>query len=248
MLWEGASFTVLPDLGGDFAWATNVSEGGTICGGSFDSFSQIVAVLWDAKTLHITPLPEPPFGAYARVKDVNDQGVAVGEVCLSIECEPGDNRAIVWREGAVHDLNDLIPPGSGWTIFSAEAVNESGEIVCIGAQNGFVSPRGFKLTPRAATSVSDAGPPTFSLALSPNPTRGAGEISWTSATVGDATLSLFDVAGRCLASRRLAALPAGLSRASLASLAPSPLASGIYLLELRRENGGVETTRVTLVR
>jgi uncharacterized membrane protein len=248
MLWEGTSFTVLPDLGGEFAWATNVSDGGTICGGSFDSSSQIVAVLWEAQTLHLIPLPDPPFGAYARVQDVNDQGVAVGEVCLSIECEPGDSRALVWRDGGVHDLNDLIPPGSGWTLFSAESVNESGEIVCIGAQNGFVSPRGFKLTPRGATSVSDADRATASLALFPNPTRGEGEISWTSPTAGDATLSLFDVGGRCLASRRLGMLPAGPSRAMLASLAPSPLASGIYILELRREDGDVETARVTLIR
>ncbi len=248
MMWEGASFTELQDMGGDYAWATNVSEGGTICGGSFDSFSQIVAVIWDAQTLHPTPLPDPPFGEYVRLKDVNDQGVAVGEICLSIECEPGDSRALVWRDGTVYDLNDLIPPGSGWTLFSAESVNENGEIVCIGAQNGFVSPRGFKLTPQGATSVSDAGRTTVSLALSPNPTRGAGEISWTSPTAGDVTLSLFDVTGRCLASHHLATLPAGPSRASLFSLAPSPLASGIYLLELRREDGSAETARVTMVR
>jgi uncharacterized membrane protein len=248
MLWEGQTFTVLPDLGGDFAWATNVSEGGTICGGSFDASSQIVAVLWDAETLQITPLPGPGFGAYTRVRDVNDQGVAVGEVCLSIECEPGDSRALVWRDGAVHDLNTLIPPGSGWTLWSATAVNESGEIVCVGAQNGFVSPRGFKLTPRGATSVADAGRATASLALSPNPTRGEGEISWTSPARADVTLSLLDVRGRRLASRRLEALPAGTARATLASLAPPNLASGVYVLELRRGDGAVEAVRVTLVR
>lgn len=248
MLWEGANFTVLPDLGGDFAWATSVSTEGTICGGSFDSNSQIVAVLWDAESLHPVPLPNPPFGAYARVKDVNDQGIAVGEVCLSIECEPGDNRAIVWRDGTVHDLNDLIPPGSGWTLFSAEAVNENGEIVCVGAQNGFVSPRGFKLTPLDATSVSDAGSAPLSLALSPNPTRGEGEITWTMPTAGSVTLSLFDVRGRCVVSRDLGTLPAGTSRVSVASLAPSTLANGVYVLELKRDGTTTETARVTFIR
>jgi hypothetical protein len=248
MLWEGATFTVLQDLGGDFAWATNVSEGGTISGGSFDSFSQIVAVLWDSQTLYPTPLANPDFGAFARVKDVNDQGVAVGEVCLSIECEAGDSRALVWRDGAVYDLNDLIPPGSGWTLFSAEAVNESGEIVCIGAQNGFVSPRGFKLTPRETTSITDAERATASLRLFPNPTRGDGEISWTSPIAGDVTLSLFDVRGRLVATRRLGALPAGTSSFSLALLAPPGLANGLYVLELRRSDSGVETVRVTVVR
>jgi hypothetical protein len=248
MLWEGASFTVLPELGGDFAWATNVSEGGTICGGSFDSFSQIVAVLWDAQTLHVTPLPDPPFGAYTRVKDVNDQGVAVGEVCLSIECEPGDSRAIVWRDGGVFDLNDLVPPGSGWTLWSAEAVNESGEIVCVGAQNGLFSPRGFKLTPRGAVSASDAGRASVSLALSPNPTRGEGEITWSMTLAGDVTLSLYDVQGRRIARRELGVLGAGASRVSLATLTPPALANGVYVLELTRDGATVETARVTVVR
>jgi hypothetical protein len=238
---------VLPDLGGDFAWATNVSEAGTICGGSFTASSQIVAVLWDAETLQATPLPNPGFGAYVRVQDVNDQGVAVGEVCLSIECEPGDSRALLWRDGAVHDLNDLIPPGSGWTLWSAAAVNESGEIVCVGALEGFVSPRGFKLTPRGATSVSAVAGAATSLAFFPNPTRGEGEISWTLPAAGEATLSLFDVRGRRVASRSFGGLPAGSSRASLAWLAPSGLASGVYVLELRRGDGAVETARVTLV-
>ncbi len=248
MLWEGTGFTVLPDLGANYAWASNVSPGGTICGGSFDSASQIAAVLWDAASLHVVPLPDPPFGAYARVKDVNDQGVAVGEVCLSIECEPGDSRALVWRDGAVHDLNDLIPPGSGWTLFTAVAVNESGEIVCIGAQNGFVSPRGFKLTPRGATAALDAGRTNVSLALSPNPTRGEGEIVWTSPTAGDVTLSLFDVQGRRVASRPLGNRPAGTSRLSWTSLAPPALANGVYVVELQRGGIPVETARVTIIR
>lgn len=38
------------------------------------------------------------------------------------------------------------------------------------------------------------------------------------------------------------------ARGIFASLAPSGLASGVYLLELRRGDGAVETARVTLVR
>ncbi|MGH2570545.1 MAG: T9SS type A sorting domain-containing protein, partial [bacterium] len=72
--------------------------------------------------------------------------------------------------------------------------------------------------------------------------------SWTLPAAGDVTLSLFDVRGRRVASRRFGHLPAGTARASLASLAPSELASGVYVLELRRGDGAVETARVTLVR
>lgn len=251
LLWQGDTFTVLPHLGGAFAWATNISDEGVVCGGSLDGGSAIHSVLWAAETHAITVLPGPGFGAYTRVRDVNDQGAAVGEICLSIECEPGDQRALLWDDGAVYDLNGLIPPGSGWTLFSAEAINESGQIVCVGAQDGFVSPRGFLLTPRAATSVAaePQAPVAPALSLAPNPTRGEGEVSWTLPAGGEATLTLFDVSGRRLASRRFAKLAAGTARAPFSSLeGAGTLASGIYLLELKRGDGSAEFARVILTR
>jgi uncharacterized membrane protein len=117
MLWKEGTFTVLPDLGGGFAWATNISDVGTICGGSQDEELSLFSVLWDGSTHEITILPDPGFGAYTRVHDVNDQGVAVGEVCLSIECNPGDQRALLWIDGEVYDLNFPDPPGHGLDAF-----------------------------------------------------------------------------------------------------------------------------------
>ena len=110
MLWVGNAFTVLPDLGGDFAWATNINDGGTICGGGLDAASELRSLLWTGPTHEIAILPDPGFGAYTRVRDVNDQGVAAGEVCLSVECGPGDQRPLLWIDGGVYDLNTLIPP------------------------------------------------------------------------------------------------------------------------------------------
>jgi uncharacterized membrane protein len=249
MLWEGNAFTVLPDLGGDFAWATNINDHGTICGGSLDAASELYSVLWDGTTHEISILPDPGFGAYTRVRDVNDQGVAVGEVCLSVECGPGDQRPLLWIDGGVHDLNSLIPSGTGWTLFSAEAINEAGEIVCIGALNGFVSPRGFKLTPRATASVPAVPPSAVTLTLSPNPTRGEGELCWNTSIPGAATLNVYDVTGRWVAGRHFPNLSAGISRATWGSLAGvSEVARGIYVLRLERADGSTEHARIVVTR
>jgi hypothetical protein len=67
-------------------------------------------------------------------------------------------------------------------------------------------------------------------------------------TAGSVTLSLFDVRGRCVVSRDLGTLPAGTSRVSVASLAPSTLANGVYVLELKRDGTTTETARVTFIR
>jgi uncharacterized membrane protein len=249
MVWEGDTFTVLPDLGGDFAWATNISDNGTICGGSQDAALELFSVLWNASTREISVLADPGFGAYTRVHDVNDQGVAVGELCLSIECNPGDQRALLWIDGGVYDLNSLIPSGTGWTLFSAEAINERGEIVCVGARDGFVSPLGFKLSPRVTSSVASGPGRALTLALSPNPTLGDADLSWSSGTPGAATLSVYDVAGRQVAGRHFPHLSAGVSRASWRSLEGArAVAGGVYVLELERADGSIERARVILMR
>jgi hypothetical protein len=249
MLWEGGGFTVLPDLGGDFAWATNINDQGTICGGSLDAAAELYSVLWTGPAHEIAILPDPGFGAYTRVRDLNEDGVAVGEVCLSIECEPGDNRALLWTSGAAYDLNTLIPPNSGWTLFSAEAINDLGEIVCIGALNGFVSPRGFKLTPRATASAPAVPEGGIRLTLSPNPTSGEGELSWSTQVSGAATMNLYDVTGRWVAGRHFPDLAPGVSRAPWSSITgTSSLTRGIYLLRLERADGSVEHARVAVTR
>lgn len=245
MLWEGDSFTILPDLGSDFASATDISDNGTICGGCLDAQSRLQAVLWEAETLEIEVLPHPGFGVVPLVKAVNDQGVAVGSVCLSIECEPGNERALIWIDGSAYNLNNLIPPGSGYTLFSAEAINEQGEIVCVGAYDGFVSPRGFKLTP-STSSVPDVASLT-TLRFSPNPTTGEGELVWSNQAPGSAVLTVFDVLGRKVGAGHLASLPAGVARASWSSLVGSHVNGGIYLVELTRGDGSSERTRVTIL-
>jgi probable HAF family extracellular repeat protein len=54
-------------------------------------------------------------------------------------------RAFRWHDGTIADLNELIPPGSGWVLTSAEGVNDLGQIVGFGTVQGRT--RAYLLTP-----------------------------------------------------------------------------------------------------
>lgn len=86
---------------------------------------------------------------HSEAKDVNDAGLAVGNL-QTIAGSPAV--ASLWNpDGSVLDLNSLLPGGSGWTLRSAEGINASGDIVGYGAFNG--ATRAFKLqaVPEPAT-------------------------------------------------------------------------------------------------
>ena len=47
-----------------------------------------------------------------------------------------DDRAFLWRGGAMADLNDLLPAGSGWELYYATGINDSGQITGGAVMNG----------------------------------------------------------------------------------------------------------------
>jgi probable HAF family extracellular repeat protein len=59
----------------------------------------------------------------------------------------GSEHAFLYDHRGMHDLNELIPAGTGWTLTEAGAIDNAGNIVGIGRFNG--QPRGFLLTPSA---------------------------------------------------------------------------------------------------
>jgi probable HAF family extracellular repeat protein len=48
----------------------------------------------------------------------------------------GTNQAFLWRGGVMTNLNDLIPPNSGWVLTNATGINEHNEIVGSGLYQG----------------------------------------------------------------------------------------------------------------
>lgn len=246
MLWYQDTFTVLPDLGEDFASATNVSSNGTVCGGSINSAGFLVAVIWKPGTHDIRVLAEPDFGIFSNVWAVNDQAIAVGERCLDIDC--ASTRALIWIGNEVYDLNDLIPEGTGWTLGSAMGINNLGEIVGTGGREGFQGGRGFRLTP-VATSIGNGSASSVELRVTPNPLHGAAEITWTSRAPTPAVLEVFDVAGRRIARRQFSNPAGSTERASWTDLFnANPPAPGVYVVQLRQGGATMERARVVVIR
>jgi len=132
-------------------------------GGTFNTEPSAHAVLWRGGV--VIDLGTLPGAAGSGASALNGRGEVVGFA----EYEPsaagealgmrlrGSNplrrlfrthytsRAFVWRAGRMADLNDLIPPDSGWTLVDACGINDRGQIVGDGEHNG--QERAFLLTP-----------------------------------------------------------------------------------------------------
>ena len=77
---------------------------------------------------------------------INSSHIAVG-----YEMVGGVEHAAQWQAGAVTDLNNLLPKGSGWVLNRASAINDGGDIVGVGEHEGHQE--GFLLEAGAATAT-----------------------------------------------------------------------------------------------
>ena len=77
---------------------------------------------------------------------INDAGAVVGWSAVG-----EGSRAFIWEKAnetaAMANLNDLIPGDSGWILTVATAINNQGQIVGYGFQNGDPNEKAFLLTP-----------------------------------------------------------------------------------------------------
>jgi probable HAF family extracellular repeat protein len=67
------------------------------------------------------------YGGNGGAYGVNNSGEVVGYSDLE-----GEGRAFLHKDGQMTDLNDPIPSDSGWTLGSAFAINDEGQIVAYG--------------------------------------------------------------------------------------------------------------------
>jgi probable HAF family extracellular repeat protein len=115
----------LPGHADSAAFAVNVH--GQVVGTSGPVFAER-AVLWE-RSGAIVDLGG--LGSSALARDVNDHGEIVGWAW-----RPGGQVAALWIDGKIHDLNDLLEPGSPWRLLSAESINERGDIVGLASLHG----------------------------------------------------------------------------------------------------------------
>jgi hypothetical protein len=95
----------------------------------------------------------PPAPKDGGAADVNAHGQVVGFVRPA---EPADEppaarlRATLWEaDGTLVQLNDFVPPGSGWILWHATGINDHGQIVGVGFSPDQGSQRAILLIPVA---------------------------------------------------------------------------------------------------
>jgi len=85
-----------------------------------------------------------------EVYAVNEQGQMVGDMYESDDADALEHAFLFDIENGLRDLNDLIPPNSGWVLNYALDINDNGQIVGFGNFNG--EERGFLLDPEIFTN------------------------------------------------------------------------------------------------
>jgi probable HAF family extracellular repeat protein len=95
--------------------------------GHANSDTSTRAYLWTPET-GMQNLGTLPGDLASFARGISDKGEVVG-LSLDASFNP---RAFFWRNGAITDLNTLIPANSGLYLLKAESVNSSGEIVGLG--------------------------------------------------------------------------------------------------------------------
>ena len=129
-VYAAGSMTDVGTLGGTYSSAFHINQSGQVVGlstvandASYHGFSYAGGVMTDLGTLG---------GNYSFPYAINNLGQVVGESSLA----DGSVHAFLWRQGAMVDLNSLVPADSGWVLSSAQFLNDSGRIVGQGNYNG----------------------------------------------------------------------------------------------------------------
>jgi probable HAF family extracellular repeat protein len=132
VLWANGTMTDLGTLGGDSSSATALNDKGQVVGWSgttpgggalaFDPSAR--AFVWDGGTM--VSLGGLDGGSISSAAAINNNGAIVG---YAIDAK-NEQRAVIWENGAIVDLNTLIPSNSGYTLNAAYDINDAGQIVC----------------------------------------------------------------------------------------------------------------------
>jgi probable HAF family extracellular repeat protein len=163
-LWSGGQsidLGVLPggEAGGDcgfcaapnFSTATAINDSGEIVGQSAAAGLVLHAFLWRGGGMEDLGTLPGDNRSYATA--INSRGLIVGWSGHATGVIIDYTRPVLWSEGMIIKLDELIPADSGWTLDIAAAINSSGQIAGTGHRNGLARP--FLLTPiRPSRSIA----------------------------------------------------------------------------------------------
>jgi probable HAF family extracellular repeat protein len=198
-------------------------------------------VLWHGNTIEDLGAMA---GGHSVAYDVNDAGVAVGFSYTATSVMV----ATVFKDGAIVDLNTVIPTGEGWQLAMATAITNDGVISGIGTRDG-VS-RAFALVPDGLQSGWWGTPaPVTTLALRawPLPMRDGGTLELDLPRAAHGRVVLYDVGGRRVAELANGDFAAGRVRVAIGPDAIARAGSGVFYARFEGEHASANM-RVVIVR
>jgi probable HAF family extracellular repeat protein len=137
-MWSDGKVHDLGTLGGSFSQPWGLTNDSHVAGVATTTNDEMLhAVLWrDRKIMDIGTVPGD---ACSWAWGLNSRDQVVG-ISLPPPCDFSVAHAFLWEDGAMVDLNTLIPENSGLQLVYAESINNAGEIVGIGVPPG-ISPK-----------------------------------------------------------------------------------------------------------
>ncbi len=152
MKWENGVLTDLGEIAGgnDLSQAQAINNAGVIVGESAilgpANISVVRAVRWDSNGM--TELGELPGGAdFSTAFGINEAGDIVGR-----SRDGTGDRAVLWRDDVLYDINDLVPDRGTFTFRIAYDINDNGWIVGDGYDSATDRTRAFLLIPQLANT------------------------------------------------------------------------------------------------
>ena len=144
ILFSNGASTDVGSLGGDHAVAFAMNNSAQIVGSSTlgpDPISDTHAFLYSNG--NITDLGVLSGGQTSIAFSINSAGKAVGLSSLNGQL---NLRAVLFENGTAVDLNSRLVTNTGWLLVAATGINDTGQIVGVGALNG--SQHAFLITPQ----------------------------------------------------------------------------------------------------
>jgi probable HAF family extracellular repeat protein len=147
VIWQSGVIQDIGTLGGMHSTANALNDRREVVGWAEIGDQSTDAFLWqDGVMRDLGRLPgsliKPGTGSQAAV--VNGHGQAVGSSLNS----KGKSRAVIWEDGNITDLNDLIPGATGLVLTQATAINNRGQVVVEQQTHSDGPTKSLLLTPR----------------------------------------------------------------------------------------------------